>query len=72
MVQTRLNQINEYTKVHQLKINKNKTKIMAFNFSKKYDFLPKMSIGGKPAGGCPVYKIVRGDFELRSPVELTH
>ena len=45
LLQTRLNQIDEYTKVHQLKIKKDKTKIMSFNFSKKYDFLPKMSIG---------------------------
>ena len=45
LLQTRLNQIDEYAKVHKLKINQNKTKIMSFNFSHKFDFLPKMSIG---------------------------
>ena len=47
LLQRRHNEIQEYAEVHQLKINETKTKIMAFNFSNKYDFLSKMSIGGK-------------------------
>ena len=47
LLQTRLNQIQEYSNLHQLKINESKTKIMSFNFSLKYDFLPKMEIGDK-------------------------
>ena len=45
LIQARLNQIQEYADIHKLKINEEKTKIMAFNFSNKYDFLPKLSIG---------------------------
>ena len=41
----RLNQIKEYADVHKLKINETKTKIMSFNFSTKYDFQPKLSVG---------------------------
>ena len=44
-IQTRLNQIEEYANIHKLKINETKTKIMAFNFSTKYDFLPELSVG---------------------------
>ena len=47
LIQTRLNQIQEYADVHKLKINEAKTKIMTFNFSNKYDFLPKFHIGSK-------------------------
>ena len=42
LVQTRLNDIQEYARIHQLKINRSKTKIMSFNFSTKYSFLPKL------------------------------
>ena len=44
-LQNRLNQIKEYSEIHQLKINESKTKVMTFNFSNKYDFLPKLFIG---------------------------
>ena len=47
ILQTRLNQIQEYADVHQLKLNKKKTKVMSFNTSRKYDFLPKLTIGGE-------------------------
>ena len=30
-----------------MKINAKKTKIMPFNFTKKYDFIPNFSIDGK-------------------------
>ena len=45
LLQKRLNQIQEYTEVHQLKINEDKTKVMSFNFCTKYDFMPKLKIG---------------------------
>ena len=45
LLQTRLNQIDEYSKLHQLEINENKTKVMSFNFSNKFDFQPKLFIG---------------------------
>ena len=47
LLQTRLDQIQEYADIHQLKINKSKTKVMSFNFSRKFDFLPKLSIGNE-------------------------
>ena len=47
VLQTRLNDIQEYATVHKLKINEGKTKIMSFNFSNKFDFLPKLTIGDK-------------------------
>ena len=43
-LQTRLNQIQQYSELHQLKINREKTKVMAFNFSRKFDFMPKLFI----------------------------
>ena len=45
VLQTRLNEIHQYSNLHQLKINRDKTKIMTFNPSYKYDFLPKLFIG---------------------------
>ena len=47
LLQKRLNEVQEYTKIHKLKINEKKTKIMSFNFSNKFDFLPKLSYGEK-------------------------
>ena len=46
ILQERLNQIKHYTKIHDMKVNFSKTKIIPFNFSKKYDFLPKISYDG--------------------------
>ena len=43
--QSRLNSIEQYANLHQLKINKKKTKLMPINFTRKYDFLPKLNIG---------------------------
>ena len=36
----------EYSKSHRIKINHNKTKVILFNSSRKYDFLPELQIGG--------------------------
>ena len=43
LLQRRLNDINEYTKIHKLKINEEKPKIMSI----KFDFQPKLFIGAK-------------------------
>ena len=47
LLQTRLNETNQYAEIHQLKINEEKTKIMSFNNTFKYDFFPKYFIRGK-------------------------
>ena len=41
------NDISEYAELHQLKINQDKTKIMSVNFSRKFDFFPKLFIGDR-------------------------
>ena len=46
-LQNRLNDIGQYAEIHQLKINEKKTKVMAFNFTKKFDFQPKMKLNEK-------------------------
>ena len=46
-LQMRLNDIESHTKIHQMKINEKKTKIMPFNFTRKYDFIPNYSINGQ-------------------------
>ena len=38
----RLNQIKEYTKNLDMIVNYKKTKVIPFNFSTKYDFMPKL------------------------------
>ena len=47
ILQKRLNGISEHTNIHQMKINAKKTKIMPFNFTKKFDFIPKYEIDGR-------------------------
>ena len=46
-LQSNLEEISKYADLHQLKINEKKTKIMPFNFSKKYDFMPILTLGKK-------------------------
>ena len=43
-LQNRLDDITEYAKIHDLKLNGKKTKIMAFNFTRKYDFHPTLDL----------------------------
>ena len=45
-LQERLNQIKEYVQIYDMKVNIKKTKIIPFNFSKKYDFQPKIYYDG--------------------------
>ena len=40
-----LNEIKEYTESHGMKINHDKSKIILFNTSRKYDFKPALSFG---------------------------
>ena len=42
----KLGQIREYANLHDMKVNHKKTKIIPFNFSRKYDFLPKLEYDG--------------------------
>ena len=47
ILQRRLNDISHYTTIHQLKLNEKKTKVMPFNFTRNFDFLPKLSVDDK-------------------------
>ena len=43
-VQIQLNEIKAYSEEHQMKINEEKTKVILFNRSRKYDFMPECYI----------------------------
>jgi hypothetical protein len=45
-VQEQLDGINRYAKINEMKINKNKTKVMLFNTARLRDFTPKLKIDG--------------------------
>ena len=45
-MQTQLDTLLEYSNSHQMKINHSKTKAILFNTSRKFDFLPELTIGG--------------------------
>ena len=47
-LQMKLDELAEYANLHDMKINTGKSKIMPFNFTRKYDFTPEYSIGGTP------------------------
>ena len=47
-LQKRLHEVSESADLHDMKLNLSKTKIMPFNFTKKYDFVPTFSIDGNP------------------------
>ena len=40
-VQALLGELNEYTRAHKMKLNSDKTKVILFNRSRKYDFQPE-------------------------------
>ena len=48
ILQRRLNEITISAQTHDMKLNLSKTKIMPFNFTKKYDFLPTFTLDGTP------------------------
>ena len=37
--------MQDYTDSHSMKINKNKSKVIPFNFTRKYDFIPNLTLG---------------------------
>ena len=37
----------EYAKTNQMKFNHNKSKVMLFNTSRKYDFMPQITFDGE-------------------------
>ena len=43
-LQVLLNDIIDYTVDHKMELNKDKSKVMVFNSSKKHDFTPKLSL----------------------------
>ena len=47
VISDQLNQLSKYVKDHQMRINEEKTKVMLFNPSKKWDFTPSVSLGIK-------------------------
>ena len=47
LLQKRLNDVSLHTKIHKMKINVQKTKLIPFNFTKKFDFVPNLKIDGR-------------------------
>ena len=47
VISDQLNQLSKYVKDHQMRINEEKTKVILFNPSKKWDFTPSVSLGIK-------------------------
>ena len=45
VISDQLNLLDNYTRKHQMRINEDKTKVMLFNSSKKWDFTPTVSLG---------------------------
>ena len=45
-LQQRLDDLTEYVVNHDMALNTDKTKIMSFNFTRKYNFVPELSIDG--------------------------
>ena len=48
LLQRRLHEVSESAELHDMKLNLTKTKLMPFNFTKKYDFVPNFSLDGRP------------------------
>ena len=42
LIQTRLDEIKHYADKNDMIVNRKKTKILPFNFSRKYDFMPHL------------------------------
>ena len=43
-LQKELDKLCDYSKIFDMKINEGKTKVMMFNKSNKYDFVPQLSV----------------------------
>ena len=48
ILQKRLDDISTSAKLHDMKLNLGKTKVIPFNFTRKYDFVPDFSLDGAP------------------------
>ena len=59
LLQKRLNDISHHTSIHQMKINQEKTKIMPFNFTNKFDFVPQLKIDDRQLEVVYSYKLLR-------------
>ena len=46
MIQTQVNKLNRFAEDMDMKINKEKSKVMIFNTSRTFDFLPRITIDG--------------------------
>ena len=46
-LQSRLKNIEKHTEIQKMKINTKKTKIIPFNFTRNYDFIPRYIINGQ-------------------------
>ena len=51
--------IEVYTELHEMKINPKKTVVMSFNFSRKYAFIPQLTLQSKPLEVIHRTKLVR-------------
>ena len=47
-VQSKLIELEDYTNRNLMSLNSKKTKIQPFNFSRKFDFLPQVSVKNEP------------------------
>ena len=57
-LQIRLNDLKSYTLGHDMLLNSKKSKIMPFNFTKKYDLIPKFTYDSKVLETTYEYKLL--------------
>ena len=47
LLQKRLEDLHNYTILHDMQLNKSKSHIMSYNFTKRFSFIPRLSIDGQ-------------------------
>ena len=57
-IQDQLNNLCDYADENQMKLNKDKTKVMLFNPAKQWDFMPEIEVGGQILEVVDEYKLV--------------
>ena len=57
-IQEQLNNLCDYADENQMKLNKDKTKVMLFNPAKQWDFMPEIEVGGQILEVVDEYKLV--------------
>ena len=69
-VQERLNELEQYVTVHDMKLNTTKTKIIPFNFTRKHDYIswrPKLrSCLHNQAAWCDMYSRLQVEREHKN------